>query len=90
MTAMGVLRAAKAEGFRVPDELSILGYDDIAAAPYLDPPLTTIAQFKYTLGQKAMEMALDLIQDRQDVQDVLLCPELIVRSSCAAPASTPG
>jgi len=84
MTAMGVLRATKGRGLSVPRDMSILGYDDIAAAPYLDPPLTTIAQAKYILGQKAIEMALDLIQG-QPVADILLQPELIVRESCAAP-----
>ena len=85
MTAMGVLRAVKAEGLRVPGDVSILGYDDIAAAPYLDPPLTTVAQTKYTLGQVAMQMTLDLIQGRKDVHDVLLEPQLVIRGSCAEP-----
>lgn len=84
MTAMGVLRAAKERGLCVPRDISILGYDDIAAAPYLDPPLTTVAQAKYVLGRMAMEMALDLIQG-QPVADILLQPELTVRESCAAP-----
>jgi DNA-binding LacI/PurR family transcriptional regulator len=84
-TAMGGLRAAKEAGLRVPGDLSILGYDDIAAAPYLDPPLTTVAQKKYALGQQATEMALALIQGRQDVQDALLQPQLVIRSSCDEP-----
>jgi DNA-binding LacI/PurR family transcriptional regulator len=86
MTAMGCLRAAKQAGLHVPRDLSILGYDDIAAAPYLDPPLTTVAQSKYGLGQKATEMALALIQGRQDVQDALLQPQLVIRSSCGKPS----
>jgi DNA-binding LacI/PurR family transcriptional regulator len=90
MTAMGVLRAAKEAGLQVPQALSILGYDDIAAAPYLDPPLTTIAQAKYTLGQKALEMALDVIQQREDVRDILLQPRLVVRASCAPPGAAGG
>jgi DNA-binding LacI/PurR family transcriptional regulator len=90
MTAMGVLRAVKAEGLRVPDDVSILGYDDIAAAPYLDPPLTTIAQAKYTLGQLATQMALDLIEGKTDVRDVLLKPQLFIRSSCATLAHRAG
>ena len=84
-TAMGALRVAKAEALNVPRDLSILGYDDIAAAAYLDPPLTTVAQKKYALGQRATDMALRLIQDEEDICDVLLEPQLIVRSSCASP-----
>lgn len=82
MTAMGCLRAAKDAGLRVPHDLSILGYDDIAAAPYLDPPLTTVAQSKYGLGQRATEMALALIQGQPNVHDILLQPRLVIRSSC--------
>ncbi|MBN1936275.1 MAG: LacI family DNA-binding transcriptional regulator [Anaerolineae bacterium] len=82
-TAMGVLCLLRARGLRVPQDVSIVGYDDIDAARYLDPPLTTIAQAKYELGQRAFEMVLALIQERQ-AQDVLLEPELVVRSSCGA------
>ena len=86
-TAMGALRAAKGAGLHIPRDLSILGYDDIAAAPYLDPPLTTVAQAKYSLGQKATEMALALIRGEEDVQDALLQPQLVIRSSCSEPSS---
>ena len=85
MTAMGVLRAVKSEGLHVPEDMSILGYDDIAATPYLDPPLTTIAQAKYTLGQMATMMAIDLIEGKEGVQDVLIEPQLVIRASCAEP-----
>ena len=84
-TAMGALRAAKGAGLCVPGDLSILGYDDIAAARYLDPPLTTVAQAKYTLGQKALEMSLKLIGKEQEVRNILLLPWLLIRSSCAPP-----
>lgn len=80
-TAMGVLREVKALGMAVPEDVSVVGYDDIDAARYLDPPLTTVAQDKYALGQKAMEMALNLIAG-SPVQDILLQPRLVVRSSC--------
>ena len=73
-------------GLHVPRDLSVLGYDDIAAARYLDPPLTTVAQAKYTLGKKAAEMALELIGGEESAQDILLRPQLVVRSSCVAPA----
>jgi DNA-binding LacI/PurR family transcriptional regulator len=85
MTAMGALRAAKEQGMRVPRELSVLGYDDIAAAAYLDPPLTTVAQAKYSLGERATKMALALIRGKEDVEDILLQPQLVVRASCAGP-----
>jgi LacI family repressor for deo operon, udp, cdd, tsx, nupC, and nupG len=61
----------------------VLGYDDIAAAPYLEPPLTTVAQAKYDLGQQAMRMALELMRGHEAARDVLLEPRLLIRASCA-------
>jgi DNA-binding LacI/PurR family transcriptional regulator len=81
-TAMGVLRGVKNHGLAVPGDVSIVGYDDITAAAYLDPPLTTVAQAKYEMGRHAMSMALDRLAGR-DVRDVLLRPGLVLRASCA-------
>jgi DNA-binding LacI/PurR family transcriptional regulator len=81
-TAMGALRGAKNHGLAVPGDLSIVGYDDITAAAYLDPPLTTVAQAKYEMGRHAMRMALDRLAE-EEVRDVLLRPGLVLRASCA-------
>ena len=88
-TAMGALRGAKSRGYAVPEDLSVVGYDDISAAAYLDPPLTTVAQAKYEMGRHAMGMALDLLA-RRDVRDVLLRPGLVLRASCAPPRDARG
>ncbi|MBN1640210.1 MAG: LacI family DNA-binding transcriptional regulator [Anaerolineae bacterium] len=88
-TAMGALRAVKSLGLSVPGDISIIGYDDIDAARYLDPPLTTVVQAKYELGRRAIEMALDLL-DEADVDDVLLRPTLALRESCARPQGGEG
>ncbi len=85
MTAMGTLRALGDHGIRVPKDVSVLGYDDIPTAPYLAPPLTTIAQSKYTLGQMAMQMTRDLIRKETNVRDIVVKPQLVVRDSCAPP-----
>jgi len=85
MTAMGALRALGDRGIRVPQEVSVLGYDDIPTAPYLAPPLTTIAQSKYTLGQMAMQMTRDLIRKETDIRDIVVKPQLVIRGSCAPP-----
>lgn len=82
MTALGVLTALHRAGLRVPDDLSVIGYDDVAIAAHLMPPLTTIAQPKYALGRRAMEMALALINHEPDVRDVVLPPSLVERESC--------
>ena len=85
MTAMGAMRELKEAGLRVPQDISIVGYDDVPTAAYLDPPLTTVRQAKYTLGQKAMQMTLSLLQGKREIHDVLLLPQLTVRSSCDRP-----
>lgn len=81
MTAIGVLSALHRAGRRVPDDLSVIGYDDVAMAAYAVPPLTTIAQPKYALGKRAMEMALALIAGEPDVHDIVLPPALVERQS---------
>jgi len=77
-----VLTALHRAGLRVPEDVSVIGYDDVAIAAHLFPPLTTVAQPKYALGQRAMEMALALINGEPGVRDVVLPPELVERESC--------
>jgi DNA-binding LacI/PurR family transcriptional regulator len=82
MTAIGALRALHEEGVRVPAQVSVIGFDDIPMAAYATPPLTTIAQPKYEMGQLAMRMLLDRLSKEQQVQNVVLQGELVVRGSC--------
>lgn len=79
-TAIGALAALKRRGQRVPDDISLIGFDDIAFASYVDPPLTTIHQAKDEMGRLAMRMLLDLLSGRQ-VSNVLLPGRLMVRGS---------
>ena len=82
MTAIGALRALKRRGVRVPHDLSLIGFDNILFATYVDPPLTTIAQPMFEMGQSAMQMALTLIQDpNAAIKDILIQGKLIVRES---------
>ncbi|OOE78646.1 transcriptional repressor PurR [Salinivibrio sp. PR6] len=82
MMAMGAINAANALGIRVPEDLSIMGYDDIHLAKFVSPSLTTIHQPKYRLGQAAVETLLHKLDDPQsDSQTVQLEPTLVVRES---------
>jgi len=56
MRQPGAIQEAKKLGFRVPQDLSIVGFDDIQFAQYCDPPLTTISQPRYEIGRQAMLM----------------------------------
>lgn len=88
MMAVGALMACRALGVSVPEQLSIVGFDDVDLAQFVTPPLTTVHQPKLRLGQVAMEMLMDLLAGRP-VQDHLLPTELVLRASTAAPAPTP-
>jgi LacI family transcriptional regulator len=86
--AMGVMDAAHSRGLRIPDDVSILGFDDISQAQNVHPALTTVRQPLEKMGRVATQMLLDLLNDPQkDVSRVELPTELIVRDSCQAPLS---
>nr|MBC7243888.1 LacI family DNA-binding transcriptional regulator [Chloroflexota bacterium] len=82
MTAIGALRALKEARVHVPQDMSVIGFDDIALAAYVDPSLTTVAQPKHEMGQLAMRMLLELLSGKKDVHNIVLQGELIVRASC--------
>jgi DNA-binding LacI/PurR family transcriptional regulator len=90
--ALGTVRAARRLGLRVPDDISVVGYDDSQLMNCTDPPLTTIRQPIEAMGQAAvdlLETRLDGTADRGVLPDELLFePELVVRGSTApAPAT---
>ncbi len=86
VVALGALNAIRAAGLCIPDDIALVGFDDIPLAQYVDPPLTTIRQPAYAIGWGAGQMLARLIADRGDVQDtaILLDTELVVRKSCGA------
>ncbi len=85
MTAIGLLRAARLAGLTVPRDLAVVGFDDIPFAAYVSPSLTTVAQPKFAMGQRAMQMALSLMGGRdEEVGDVVLQGRLVVRETTGA------
>jgi DNA-binding LacI/PurR family transcriptional regulator len=85
MTAIGLLSAAGNAGLAVPEELAVVGFDDIPLASFVRPTLTTVAQPKAKMGQWAMEMVLSLMKAKESAEinlsDLLVQGELIVRES---------
>lgn len=83
LSAVAALRAAHQAGWRVPDDLSVVGIDDIQFAAYTNPSLTTVAQPKQRLGA----LAVDAVLDRDDALSAVtvLDGELVIRESSAAP-----
>src|SRR5947209_7512006 len=82
MIATGVLIACRERGIAVPEELSVIGFDNIEMASYVTPPLTTIHQPKIEMGRLATQVMLDLLSNRPG-QNYVLPPTLIVRASTA-------
>ncbi len=82
VVALGALRAIKARGLRVPDDISLVGFDDVPAASYVEPPLTTVRLPAYDLGWNAGERLIRLIGGAALSElGVLLKTELIIRGS---------
>lgn len=84
MLAIGALMACRERGVGVPEQFSVVGFDDIAPAQYVTPALTTVAQPRRELGSRAMRMLLDLIAG-QPGANLVLTPTLTVRASTAPP-----
>ena len=81
LVAMGLLSAATTRGIRVPEDLSIAGFDDIPFAAYTTPPLTTAAVPAAELGRRAWEAMHALLTGTAPGPDATLMPEVIVRAS---------
>ncbi len=85
LTAMRVMDAARARGLRIPEDLSILGFDDIPEALHCHPPLTTVRQPLQEMGAAAMTMLLAILDGREHDRHLRMDTELIVRSTTAPP-----
>jgi len=83
MTALGATRAIRARGLRVPEDVSVTGFDDLFFAEYLEPPLTTVRQPMRLMGRIAMESLFKLMSGEDSVAQVKVEAELIVRGSTA-------
>jgi LacI family repressor for deo operon, udp, cdd, tsx, nupC, and nupG len=83
--AMGAIETAKRRGLRVPDDLSVVGFDDIRFARCVDPPLTTIAQPMRAIGEGTVRLLLHILGHSTPPESVTLPHTLIVRSSTAPP-----
>jgi LacI family transcriptional regulator len=86
LMAIGAISTACAAGLRVPQDVSIIGFDDIGLAAVTNPPLTTVAQPKYAMGTVAADLLVERIRNPQAPYRRWLLPtELVIRQSCATP-----
>jgi LacI family transcriptional regulator len=88
-TALGVIEAARVRGLRVPEDLSVVGFDDTPVARLAAPPLTTVRQPLREMGAVAVRTALRLAAgEAVDSHHVELATELVVRQSAARPPAS--
>jgi LacI family transcriptional regulator len=86
MMAVGVMDAARARGMRVPEDLSVMGFDDIPQSRFTLPSLTTVRQPMEQMGRVGMQMLLDLMKNPGNpYRNIELPTELVVRESCRVP-----
>jgi len=88
LVAFGALVAIKQRGLTIPDDVALVGFDDVQLAHYVDPPLTTVQLPAYDLGYWAATLLIQLIGGEPvEEQEILLQTELVVRQSCGAHVS---
>lgn len=82
--ALGLLRALYEHGRRVPDEVSVVGFDDSAESAYFTPPLTTVRQDFDELGQQSLDLLVHQVETgARDAERIVIPPFLVVRASTA-------
>ena len=85
LMTLGALRALHEAGVRIPDEIALVGFDDMPWATSLNPPLTAVSQPSQEIGAAAADLLLDrMAQPDRAVRHVILRTQLVVRASCGA------
>jgi len=90
ISAMGAIRALRESGARVPEDVSVVGFDDIQSAAYQNPGLTTVRQPLRKMGTIAAETVLRRIRSapsRSTLKEITVAPELILRETTCSPTS---
>ncbi|MFE0406104.1 LacI family DNA-binding transcriptional regulator [Streptomyces nigra] len=85
LQALGVLEAARVKGLRVPEDLSVVGYDDVPLAQWSSPPLTTVHQPLRTMAEEAARMLVRPDDPGTGAQRIELATHLVIRQSTAPP-----
>lgn len=83
IAAIGAVRALKEAGLRVPEDVSVVGFDDIQSAAYATPSLTTVRQPLAEMGERGAQILLERISNREAAYpaEIVVAPELVVRES---------
>lgn len=84
--ALGTVHGLVERGLRVPEDVSVIGFDDLPDARHFLPPLTTVRQDFASLGALALRLIIAAIDGDDTAMHALIAPELVIRASTAAPA----
>jgi DNA-binding LacI/PurR family transcriptional regulator len=81
--AIGALKAIKEAKLNIPEDIVLVGYDDIEFSEFLEPPLTTVHQPKYRIGKEGARILINRIEnkDSEGLHQIVLKPELMIRES---------
>jgi LacI family transcriptional regulator len=85
LMAFGAMRAIREQGLRIPEDIAVVGFDDVPAAASTDPPLTTVRQPSRQMGVVAAETLIDVVEHGASYMHRIILPtELVIRRSCGA------
>ncbi|MEO7744658.1 MAG: substrate-binding domain-containing protein, partial [Actinomycetota bacterium] len=85
--ALGLLRAVDEAGLRAPQDISVVGFDDVPEAAFFTPPLTTVHQDFFELGRRAMDLIARALDGDAAARTTSVAPVLVVRASTGPPSS---
>ena len=89
LAALGAIRVLRQAGLRVPDDVSVVGFDDIELVQFISPPLTTVRQPATEIAAQATQILLNLIRGESTSEmDFVIEPQLCVRESSSPPAQS--
>lgn len=85
MVAYGVITAIRERGLRIPEDIALVGFDDVSLSRYVDPALTTVHLPTEAMAHKAYELLVQMINEKKTCRDkVMLDTHLVIRNSCGA------
>jgi LacI family transcriptional regulator len=85
--AVGALRALHDHGLRVPEDMAVVGFDDIEMAAYVQPPLTTVRAYPELMGKAAVQLLAERFEGREAPSHTIIGTKLIIRESCGSKAN---